>query len=146
MAKRVSKLVKEEDIMSEIPNELKYSQTHEWVEVAHDGTATIGITDHAQGLLGDIVFVEAPEVGSAVSIEDACGVVESVKAASDIYGIVSGEVLEVNEDIGEAPETVNTRPYTDGWLYRLTMSAPSELDQLMDASEYAEFIASEDQE
>jgi len=130
--------------MSEIPNELKYSQTHEWIEISHDGTATVGITDHAQELLGDIVFVEAPEVGTAITIEEACGVVESVKAASDLYAIISGEVTEINEDLADTPESINTGPFADGWIYRVKISDSSELDQLMNAEEYAEFIESEE--
>lgn len=130
--------------MSEIPSDLKYSQTHEWIEVSHDGTGTVGITDHAQNLLGDIVFVEAPEVGSTITIEETCGVVESVKAASDLYAILSGEVTEINDDLADTPESINTGPYADGWIYRMKISDTSELDQLMDASEYAEFIESEE--
>jgi len=130
--------------MSEIPSGLKYSQTHEWLELSHDGTATVGITDHAQQLLGDIVFVEAPEVGAAITIEEACGVVESVKAASDLYAIVSGEVTEINEDLADTPESINTGPFADGWIYRVKISDSSELDQLMNAEEYAEFIESEE--
>lgn len=130
--------------MSEIPRDLKYSQTHEWIEVAHDGIGTIGITAHAQELLGDIVFIETPEVGTMISSEDICGVVESVKAASDLYAIVSGEVTEGNEDLAEVPESVNTGPYADGWIYRVKISDMAELDQLMSADEYAEYITPED--
>ena len=130
--------------MSNIPTELKYSQTHEWIEVAHDGTATVGITDHAQELLGDIVFVETPEVGNEVSREEACAVVESVKAASDIYAIVSGEIIEGNEDLADSPELVNSNPYDDGWIYKIRISDESELEQLMDANAYQEFIESEE--
>lgn len=130
--------------MSEIPNDLKYSQTHEWIEVSHDGTATVGITDHAQELLGDIVFVEAPEVGTVITIEEACGVVESVKAASDLYAIISGEVIEINEDLADTPESINTGPFADGWIYRVKITDTSELDQLMSAEEYAEFIETEE--
>jgi len=130
--------------MSEIPSGLKYSQTHEWIELSHDGTASVGITDHAQELLGDIVFVEAPEVGTTIAIEEACGVVESVKAASDLYAIVSGEVTEINEDLADTPESINTGPFADGWIYRVKISDSSELDQLMNAEEYAEFIESEE--
>ncbi|HFE38533.1 MAG TPA: glycine cleavage system protein GcvH [Gammaproteobacteria bacterium] len=130
--------------MSEIPNDLKYSQTHEWVEVAHDGVATVGITDHAQALLGDIVFVETPELDSTVTIEEVCGVIESVKAASDLYAIVSGTVIEVNEELADTPESINNGPYADGWIYRVNLADVSELDQLMSADEYAEFIATEE--
>ena len=130
--------------MSEIPSDLKYSQTHEWIELSHDGTATVGITDHAQELLGDIVFVEAPEVGTTITIEEACGVVESVKAASDLYAIVSGEVTEINEDLADTPESINTGPFADGWIYRVKIADTTELDQLMNAEEYAEFIETEE--
>jgi glycine cleavage system H protein len=130
--------------MSEIPSDLKYSQTHEWIEVSHDGIATVGITDHAQEMLGDIVFVEAPEVGSSIAIEEACGVVESVKAASDLYAPISGEVTEINEDLADTPESINTGPFADGWIYRVKITDTTEVDQLMNADEYAEFIESEE--
>jgi len=130
--------------MSEIPAGLKYSQTHEWIEVSHDGTATVGITDHAQELLGDIVFVEPPEVGTEISIEEPCAVVESVKAASDVYAIVSGEVTEANEDLADSPESINTGAYSDGWLFRVKIADEKELENLMDADQYAEFVESEE--
>jgi len=130
--------------MSEIPADLKFSQTHEWIELNHDGTASVGVTDHAQQLLGDIVFVEAPEVGSEISIEEPCAVVESVKAASDIYAIVSGTVTETNEELTDAPENINTGPYSDGWIFRVKLSDDTEIDQLMNAEEYAEFVESEE--
>ncbi len=130
--------------MSEIPADLKYSQTHEWIEVSHDGTATVGITDHAQEMLGDIVFVEPPEVGTEISMEEPCAVVESVKAASDVYAIVSGEVIEINEDLADSPESINTSPYSDGWIFRVKLSDESELEQLMGPEEYAELIESEE--
>jgi len=126
--------------MSNIPTELKYSQTHEWIEIAHDGTGIVGITDHAQELLGDIVFVETPEVGSEVSREEPCAVVESVKAASDIYAILTGEIIESNEDLADAPETINNNPYVDGWIYKIKIADESELDELMDADAYQAFI------
>lgn len=131
--------------MSEIPADLKYSQTHEWIEVSHDGTAAVGITDHAQEMLGDIVFVEAPEVGSEITIEETCAVVESVKAASDLYAIVSGEVIKINEDLGDNPGSINNGPYSDGWIFRVKMSDKNELDQLMNAEEYAKFIVSDEE-
>jgi len=130
--------------MSEIPSELKYTATHEWVELSHDGTARVGITDHAQELLGDIVFVEPPEAGSQVSKEEACAVVESVKAASDVYAAVTGEIVEGNESLGDTPESINGNPYGDGWIYQIKIDDPSELDELMDANAYQEFIESED--
>ena len=121
--------------MSEIPAELKYTKSHEWVRVDGD-TATIGVTDHAQQLLGDLVFVELPEAGTTLSAEDACCVVESVKAASDVYSPLSGEVVEVNEALADTPETINDSPYDDGWLFKLKMSAETELDDLLDAEAY----------
>ncbi len=121
--------------MSDIPAELKYTKSHEWVKVDGD-TATIGITDHAQEQLGDLVFVELPEAGTTLSSEDACCVVESVKAASDVYTPLSGEVTEVNEALADAPETINDSPYDDGWLFKLRLSAETELDDLLDAEAY----------
>ena len=127
--------------MSEIPSELKYTKSHEWVRTEEDGSVSIGITDHAQELLGDLVFVELPEVGTEMSAEDAVCVVESVKAASDVYMPISGEVLEVNEALADAPETINDSPYDDGWLIRIKPSNPDELDELMDADSYDAEIA-----
>ena len=127
--------------MSEIPSELKYTKSHEWVRTEEDGSVSIGITDHAQELLGDLVFVELPEVGTEMSAEDAVCVVESVKAASDVYMPISGEVLEVNEALADAPETINDSPYDDGWLIRIKPSNPDELDDLMDADSYDAEIA-----
>ncbi|MGD2054786.1 MAG: glycine cleavage system protein GcvH [Gammaproteobacteria bacterium] len=127
--------------MSEIPLELKYTKSHEWVRSEDDGTVTIGITDHAQELLGDLVFVELPEVGTEMSAEDAACVVESVKAASDVYMPISGEVVEVNGSLAEAPETINDSPYDDGWLIRVQPSSPDELEDLMDADSYDAEIA-----
>ena len=109
-----------------------------------DGTAVVGITDHAQGALGDLVFVEAPEVGSVVASGDAFGVVESVKAASDLLSPVGGEVLEVNSALDDTPEMVNTDPYGDGWLVRMQPSDASEMDSLMDAAAYEQFLEDED--
>ena len=130
--------------MSEIPKDLKYSQTHEWVELGHDGIARVGITDHAQQLLGDIVFVETPEVGSEVSAEETCAVVESVKAASDVYAPLTGEVTESNEDLADSPESINTSAFSDGWLFCIKITDEKELENLMDADEYAEFVESEE--
>ena len=127
--------------MSEIPSELKYTKSHEWVRDEDDGSVTIGITDHAQELLGDLVFVELPEVGTEMAAEDAACVVESVKAASDVYMPVSGEVIEVNELLADAPETINDSPYDDGWLIRVKLSNPDELEDLMDADTYDAEIA-----
>lgn len=124
--------------MSSFPEDLKYAATHEWVRVEEDGTVTIGITDHAQELLGDIVFIELPAEGAVVSAKQEISVVESVKAASDIYAPISGEIIAINEDLVDAPETVNSSPYTDGWFCRILPSDPSELEELLDANGYAE--------
>jgi len=122
--------------MSEIPAELKYTRSHEWVRQEDDGNLTVGITDHAQELLGDLVFVELPEVGSEMSAEEACCVIESVKAASDVYMPISGEIIAVNETLADAPETINDSPFDDGWLFKINPSAEQELDNLMDADAY----------
>ena len=126
--------------MSEIPSELKYSQEHEWIRVDDTGVAIIGITDHAQELLGDMVYVELPEVGDDVSAGDETGVVESVKAASDIYAPISGKIVEINDDLADSPENVNTEPYDSGWLYKMSVSQVEELEQLLSADDYAELI------
>ncbi len=122
--------------MSNTPSELKYASSHEWARLEEDGTVTVGITDHAQNALGDVVFVELPEVGSECSAGDETAVVESVKAASDIYAPVSGEVIAVNEELEEPPETVNEYPYSDGWFFRIKPSNISELDNLLSADDY----------
>ncbi|MGL6160010.1 glycine cleavage system protein GcvH [Microbulbifer sp.] len=122
--------------MSEIRSELKYLSSHEWARLEEDGTVTIGVSDHAQDALGDVVYVETPEVGTNLAAGDEAGVVESVKAASDIYAPVSGEVVAVNEALEDAPETVNASPYDDGWFFRVKPSDPSELDKLLDAEAY----------
>ena len=129
---------------NDVPNELRYTKSHEWVRADEEGIATIGITDHAQEMLGDLVFVELPEVGAALGIGSECAVVESVKAASDVFSPVSGDVVEVNELLADAPETINQDAYEAGWIYRLRMSAPAELDALLDADSYAEHVESED--
>lgn len=123
--------------MSDFPDDLKYSATHEWVRVEEDGSVTVGISDHAQDLLGDIVFIELPEEGATVTAKDEMSVVESVKAASDIYAPVSGEVIAVNDDLNDAPETVNSDPYGEGWICRILPSNPAELEDLLDADTYA---------
>lgn len=122
--------------MSNVPSELKYTKSHEWVRVEGDGTAVIGITDHAQAALGDLVFVETPEVGATLAVGDACAVVESVKAASDVYSPVAGEVTEANEGLADAPEAVNQDPYGEGWIMRLKLDDPSAVDGLMSAADY----------
>jgi len=126
--------------MSEIPTELRYTQSHEWVRQEDDGTVTIGISDHAQELLGDLVFVELPEVGSDMSAGEACCVVESVKAASDVYLPISGEILEVNEALIDAPEMINDSPFDDGWLFKVQPTAEQEMENLMDSDAYQEEI------
>ncbi len=129
----------------EAPPGLKYSKEHEWVST-EDSLATIGITDHAQEQLGEIVYIELPSVGEKVSKDDPFGVVESVKAVSDIYAPVSGTVVEVNEDLAESPEVVNEDPYGDGWLIKVRVSDPTDLDDLMDNEEYEQMIAREKEE
>ena len=129
--------------MSEILSELKYSKEHEWIRMDDEGNATVGITDHAQELLGDMVYVELPEVGDSVATGDETGVVESVKAASDIYAPLSGEILEVNEELADTPENVNSEPYESGWLYKMSVENESDLDGMLTADEYAELIADE---
>jgi glycine cleavage system H protein len=126
----------------EFPEDLKYSKEHEWVLV-EGNVATVGITDYAQDQLGDIVFVELPAIGDKVSKEDAFGVVESVKAVSDIYAPVSGKVLEVNDDLPDNPEMVNEDPYGDGWMIKIEMNDPVELQDLMSAAEYEAYVAEE---
>jgi glycine cleavage system H protein len=119
---------------------LKYTSSHEWIKLEDDGTASVGISENAQDLLGDIVFVELPDVGTQISAKQEVAVVESVKAASDIYSPVRGEVIAVNEVLLDAPETINSSPEEDGWIYKLKVSDESELDELMDAESYAEHI------
>jgi glycine cleavage system H protein len=124
--------------MSNTPSELKYASSHEWARLESDGTVTIGISHHAQNALGDVVFIELPEVGAEYSQGDEAAVVESVKAASDVYAPVSGEILEINGALDESPETVNEYPYSDGWFFRMQPSDPTELDNLLDADAYDE--------
>jgi glycine cleavage system H protein len=126
--------------MSEVPAELLYTESHEWISVENEGIVRIGVTDHAQGALGDLVFVELPEVGTDFGQGDACAVVESVKAASDIYSPVSGEVLSINDALEDDPELINQHPYGDGWLFTIRISDESELDTLKDAEAYAETL------
>lgn len=122
--------------MSEIPSDLKYAKTHEWARLEDDGTVTVGISDHAQDALGDLVFVEVPESGQTVAAEEACCVVESVKAASDVYAPLAGEVVAVNQALADAPEQVNDDPYGEGWLFRLQPANADDLDGLLDADDY----------
>ncbi len=130
--------------MSNVPGDLKYSKDHEWIRVEEDGTCTVGVTDHAQAALGDLVFVELPEVGSTLAEGDACAVVESVKAASDVYSPLTGEVTAVNEALADAPELVNTDVYGEGWIYRMSLDSEGELEELMSAEEYLALLEDED--
>jgi glycine cleavage system H protein len=123
--------------LSSFPEDLKYAPSHEWVRVEADGSVVMGITDHAQELLGDIVFIELPSEGAEISAKAEMSVVESVKAASDIYAPVSGTIVEVNQALLDAPETVNTSPYGDGWFCRIKPSNAADLDALLDADAYA---------
>ncbi|UOO90909.1 glycine cleavage system protein GcvH [Vitreoscilla massiliensis] len=122
--------------MSNVPAELKYVASHEWLRLEADGSVTVGITDHAQELLGDIVFVELPEVGASLAADEQAGVVESVKAASDIYAPIAGEVLEVNQELVDAPETANSDPYGAAWFFRIQPANVADLDALLDAAAY----------
>ena len=125
--------------MSDIPTDLKYASSHEWLRVEGD-TAIIGISDHAQQELTDLAFIELPEVGAALSVGDACGVVESVKTASDLYAPVSGEVTEINDALESEPGTVNEDPYGDGWFYRIRLSNTDEIEDLLSPEDYAEQV------
>ncbi|MFP9229492.1 glycine cleavage system protein GcvH [Pectobacterium cacticida] len=122
--------------MSHVPAELKYTTSHEWVLHEGEGIYSVGITEHAQELLGDMVFIDLPEVGTVVAAGDDCAVAESVKAASDIYAPIGGEIVEVNDELDNAPELVNSAPYTDGWLFRIKIADESDLDELLDAEGY----------
>ena len=126
--------------MSNIPSELKYATSHEWVRLESDGTATIGITEHAQGLLGDMVFVELPDIDDSVSVGDDVAVAESVKAASDIYAPVSGTVVAINEELEDAPELLNSDAFGGGWLFKVKLDDASELENLLDAEGYKNSI------
>lgn len=126
--------------MSTIPENLKYADSHEWVLDNGDGTVTVGITDHAQDLLGDVVYVELPEVGADVTATEQFSLVESVKAASDIYAPVNGEVIEVNEALNDSPELINEAPFKDAWIAKIKLSDPADLDKLLDAAGYSATI------
>lgn len=123
--------------MSNIPADLKYVVSHEWIRREADGTVTIGITDHAQAALGDLVFVEVPAAGRTLAANESCAVVESVKAASDVYAPVAGEVIAINERLADAPEILNTDPYGDGWMWKMKPADGTNLDALLDAAGYA---------
>lgn len=126
--------------MTEQTTDLKFTQSHEWVRDNGDGSFTVGITEHAQELLGDLVFVELPEAGRHVSSGDTCAVVESVKAASDVYAPLSGEVIEGNDSLTDSPELINQDPYEDGWVFRMSLDNDSDMAELMDAKAYFAFV------
>ncbi len=127
--------------MSDIPKDLRYTDSHEWLEQQDDGNWRVGITDHAQALLGELVFVELPEIDAEVGSGDACGVVESVKAASDIYAPITGTITAINENLEDEPDLINSDCYGDGWLFEITVSSDEELAELMDAEAYADLTA-----
>jgi glycine cleavage system H protein len=129
--------------MSNIPKELRYATTHEWIRAEGDGIYTVGITEHAQDLLGDMVFVDLPDVGDAVAQADDCAVAESVKAASDIYAPLTGEIVEINEQLEDSPELVNSDPYGEGWLFKVQAEDEEEVEALLDAEGYENSIADE---
>lgn len=130
--------------MSEIPGDLKFQKSHEWVRVEDGGKVTVGISDHAQGLLGDLVYVELPNVGDTLEAGNACAVVESVKAASDVYAPVSGKVVAVNDALADKPETINEDAYGDGWLFVLELADADQLGELLGPDDYAELLESEE--
>ena len=127
--------------MSKVPSDLKYAKSHEWAKKQADGTVLVGISDHAQSALGDLVFVEVPKAGRKVAAGEACAVVESVKAASDVYAPISGEIVEGNPALAGAPETLNQDPYGKGWMFKLKPANAAELDQLLDAAGYEKVVA-----
>ncbi|MET0089917.1 MAG: glycine cleavage system protein GcvH [Candidatus Thiodiazotropha sp.] len=130
--------------MSTTPTDRRYAKSHEWIKDEGDGSYTVGITDHAQELLGDLVFVDLPEVGASLDAGGDCAVVESVKAASDVYSPLSGEVIAINEALDGAPETINEDAFGNGWMFKIKPSDPSELNNLMDAAAYDQLVAEED--
>ncbi|GHC27243.1 glycine cleavage system protein GcvH [Aidingimonas halophila] len=129
--------------MSTIPSNLRYTDSHEWVLDNGDGTATLGITDHAQEALGDVVFVELPEVGRELETGEEFGVIESVKAASDLYSPLTGEVVEINDALEDAPEAINESPYEDGWVAKVQLSDREQLESLLDADAYSRIVEAE---
>ncbi len=130
--------------MSEIPGDLKFMKTHEWARLEDGSRVVVGISEHAQGLLGDLVYVELPSVGDAVRAGNACAVVESVKAASDVYAPVDGTVVEVNEILADKPETINEDAYGEGWLFAIEIADPDQLNELLGPDEYADLIEDEE--
>ncbi len=129
--------------MSNVPSDLKYTKEHEWLRKEADGSYTVGITEHAQELLGDMVFIDLPEVGTVVSAGDDCAVAESVKAASDIYAPVSGEIIAVNSELSDSPEQVNSAPYAEGWIFKIKATDSAELDALLNADAYQALLDDE---
>lgn len=130
--------------MSEIPGDLKFLKSHEWARVEGDGKVTVGISDHAQELLGDLVYVELPNVGDRIEAGNACAVVESVKAASDVYSPVTGKVTAVNSALSDKPETINEDAYGEGWIFTIELEDPEQLNDLLDPDDYAELLEEED--
>ena len=130
--------------MKEIPGDLLFLKSHEWARVEDNGTVTIGISDHAQGLLGDLVYVELPNVGDTAQAGNAAAVVESVKAASDVYSPVTGQIVAVNDSLADKPETINEDAYGDGWIFVVKLDSREELDELLDPDAYAELIENEE--
>ena len=130
--------------MAEFPGELRYAESHEWARIEDDGTVTVGISDHAQDALGDVVFVELPEIGAEIQAKAEAGVVESVKAASDIFAPISGTIIAVNESLEDEPEVVNESPFEKGWFFKMTPTDRTELDELLDANAYQEFCEKEE--
>ena len=130
--------------MTDTPSELRYTETHEWVRLEEDDVVRVGITDHAQRLLGDLVYIELPEIEAGYKAGSECAVVESVKAASDVFSPVSGEVIEVNENLADHPGLLNQDPYGDGWLFLMKISDPGEVDELLSADDYENVMAEEE--
>ena len=130
--------------MSNVPTDLRYTKSHEWVSRNEDGTLSVGITDHAQHLLGDLVFVDVPEEGTNFGEGDDCAVVESVKAASDVYMPITGEIVASNEALADAPETINNDPYGDGWIFKVKPDDENDFGALMDSDAYGELVAEEE--
>lgn len=127
-----------------IPVDMMFTESHEWVRLNDDGSVTVGITEHAQEQLGDLVFVESPEIDAEVDAGDAIAVIESVKAASDIYAPIAGKILDTNADLGDTPELVNSSPYEDGWLFSMLPEDATDIEKFMDADGYDSFVASDD--
>ncbi len=130
--------------MSQIPSELKYTKSHEWARQEEDGTVTVGITDHAQGLLGDVVFIELPELDTEITSGSEAGVIESVKAASDIYIPISGTIVAINDALVDTPQLVNSDPYGGGWLFRVQPEDEGEVEELLTADDYADQVSAEE--